>query len=173
MGRIHEVPHYCPECKEWRIVRIAQKSVRDPVKRCLAHRPKRVPQIGRTLIDANGYVRLRVGPGRSGLVYEHRWVWEQAHGPIPAGFHVHHVNEIKADNRLENLALRDGRAHVRAHTTARHANGTINKLGRVRHDIDDALIVRRRAEGASFRQISRELGISHPVVIGHYRRAIA
>lgn len=30
-------------------------------------------------------------------------MWEQANGPIPAGVLIHHVNENKADNRLENL----------------------------------------------------------------------
>jgi hypothetical protein len=145
------------------MVRIAQKSTRDPIKRCLAHRSKRVPQIGRRLVDTNGYVRLRVAPGRSGLVYEHRWVWEQAHGPIPVGSHVHHKNGVKTDNRLVNLQLREGRGHVREHTLKRHAEGTMNTQGR-RVDLDTTHIVRRRREGASFRQIARELGTTHPTV---------
>lgn len=37
--------------------------------------------------------------------FEHRRVWEQANGPIPAGFVVHHLNENKLDNDLANLYL--------------------------------------------------------------------
>ena len=37
--------------------------------------------------------------------YEHRYVWEQAHGDIPKGMHIHHINGKKDDNRLENLSL--------------------------------------------------------------------
>ncbi len=33
----------------------------------------------------------------------HQVVWEDHNGPIPSGFDVHHKNEIKADNRIENL----------------------------------------------------------------------
>lgn len=35
----------------------------------------------------------------------HRYVWEFYHGPIPEGFHVHHVNGNKYDNDIGNLEL--------------------------------------------------------------------
>ena len=33
----------------------------------------------------------------------HRYIWEQAHGPIPRGWIIHHINGNQKDNRLENL----------------------------------------------------------------------
>lgn len=36
-------------------------------------------------------------------VRQHRLVWEQAYGPLPDGYEVHHLNGVRTDNRLENL----------------------------------------------------------------------
>lgn len=45
----------------------------------------------------------------------HRVVWEHAHGPIPAGHHVHHVNGDRFDNRLDNLECLPHGAHSSHH----------------------------------------------------------
>ena len=65
---------------------------------------------GRTLSE--GYILIRVGAGKDAkYIYEHRLVWEKAHGPIPEGHIIHHLNGIKNDNRLENLAALPRNAH--------------------------------------------------------------
>ena len=60
-----------------------------------------------------GYIVLTIGPNTR--VLEHRFVWEQAHGPIPVGYVIHHRNDVKTDNRLENLALLTNSQHRSLH----------------------------------------------------------
>lgn len=52
---------------------------------------------------------------KHGGVYMHRYVWERANGPIPDGHHVHHINGVKHDNRLENLECLAAGAHTTHH----------------------------------------------------------
>jgi len=57
----------------------------------------------------DGYIRITAGEHRGEL--EHRMLWERKHGKIPRGFDVHHVNEIRNDNRDENFELRESTPH--------------------------------------------------------------
>lgn len=55
-------------------------------------------------LDERGYVRL-FSVGRN-YRYEHVVVAEKALGrPLPKGVVIHHANEVKGDNRGENLVL--------------------------------------------------------------------
>lgn len=42
-------------------------------------------------------------------------VWEEAHGPVPKGYVVHHENRDSLDDRLENLRLLTRADHLREH----------------------------------------------------------
>lgn len=52
-----------------------------------------------------------VSGGKKGYLV-HRLVWEAFNGPIPEGMEVNHINEIKTDNRLENLNLMTKKENV-------------------------------------------------------------
>lgn len=45
----------------------------------------------------------------------HKRTWEEANGPVPDGYIVHHVNHDKRDNRLENLVLMTHQEHSEHH----------------------------------------------------------
>lgn len=53
------------------------------------------------------------------FIYEHREVWEHHFGPIPSGFHVHHKDGNKLNNKLENLQILSQAAHQRLHLQQR------------------------------------------------------
>ena len=67
----------------------------------------------RTVWAGNGYKEVRHPDGRR--QQEHRFIWEQAHGPLPNGFVLHHKNGIRHDNRLENLQLMTRSEHSLLH----------------------------------------------------------
>jgi hypothetical protein len=59
-------------------------------------------------VTDNGYINVKnPNPNhRKGETYiaEHRLIWEQTHNkPIPKGWHIHHLNGVRTDNRPENL----------------------------------------------------------------------
>lgn len=63
------------------------------------------------ILSSHGYVKVRVGKKHPladphGYAYEHLLVWVSAGNARPNKRQVlHHVNEDKTDNRLENLKL--------------------------------------------------------------------
>lgn len=46
----------------------------------------------------------------------HRYVWEVEIGPIPEGWDIHHINEDKSDNRVENLECLSKAEHTRRYS---------------------------------------------------------
>ena len=68
-----------------------------------------------THITAKGYIRgVHVPSGRQRMV--HDVVWEINFGPIPEGFDVHHKDENKQNNAIENLEILSPLNHKRFHS---------------------------------------------------------
>lgn len=81
-----------------------------------------------------------------GNVYLHRYVWEFHHGPVPAGFHVHHKNHLRADCRIENLELVAAEKHAAYHGETRdieqlrdHMRNVMQPAAAVWHSSDKGL----------------------------------
>lgn len=45
----------------------------------------------------------------------HVWVWQNHFGKVPKGYHIHHKNEDKSDNQIENLSLISASEHTSMH----------------------------------------------------------
>lgn len=53
--------------------------------------------------NTNGYACVNVRKPKSTLILVHRLVYETFKDKIPQGFEIDHINNIRDDNRLENL----------------------------------------------------------------------
>jgi len=63
-------------------------------------------------LQGNGYARAKVNGER---LLAHRVAWEQAHGPIPDGFQLHHRCGVKACVNVAHLELLTIGDHTRHH----------------------------------------------------------
>ena len=94
----------------------------------------------------------------------HRVIWEDAYGPIPDGYDVHHINGDGHDNRLENLVLLTRKEHAQLHGKLRREgcdvvdpNDPIVKAARERHKrYRLAHPEKCKARNAAYRQSHKE-----------------
>ena len=130
----------------------------------LGHRLKE--KILNPQINSCGYYRLTFC--KQSIVkryYVHRLVWEAFNGTIPENMQVNHINEIKIDNRLENLNLMTAKENMNYGTrNTRSAKKLINgKCSKtvLQYDLQDNLI----KEYPSIHQAYRETGFDYRHII--------
>ena len=89
-GRVRSLEHYVKQKNRWgQTVERIQKSC-----------------IHKQNISKHGYIRNSLHKdGTAKIYFVHRLVYEAFIGEIPEGMQVNHINEIKTDNRVENLNL--------------------------------------------------------------------
>jgi hypothetical protein len=90
----------------------------------IKHDPPEIAE-GHKFLDQRGYIRV-LFPRKvvsKGYIYEHRLVMEEFLGRKLFGCEsVHHINEIKFDNRIENLFLTTNSEHSAIHREGKTQN---------------------------------------------------
>lgn len=105
----------CEQCGKSFEVKLSQAGLKSCSRECYALKSVKRP-LDRThngkpaALDHQGYVRIyepdHPRATRSGWIFEHRWIVEQALGRyLDRSENVHHLNHIRHDNRPENLQL--------------------------------------------------------------------
>lgn len=80
------------------------------------HKQKKFSQTGHIMIYKPKHHRA----DKYGWVFEHIVIWEEFNKiEIPTGYVVHHINEIKTDNRIENLTIMPRGEHIAYHNSKR------------------------------------------------------
>jgi len=107
-------PNICKDCGKSIIRRATRCHLCDNKSRMESNRGENNPNWkGGKSRQSDGYVYiLGKRPNRKHRYQlEHIMVWEKANGELPKGWVIHHLNGIKDDNRLENLAAMPRKGH--------------------------------------------------------------
>lgn len=105
----------CPQCGRAKFLRAAKCRSCATIARGLQGVANPNWKGGRSRQGDYVLVRNPDATAQRHYVLEHRLVWEAAHGPIPKNWHVHHLNGVKNDNRLENLVAMSMADHHKNH----------------------------------------------------------
>lgn len=112
-------------------------------------------------INSRGYLLFTPSVKRNKKNYPvHIAVWEAFNGPVPNGYDVHHINNNRTDNRLENLQLLTKEEHQKLH--GKDKVEIMRKLGKdgaksvVQYTLDNKFI----AEYKSIKDASLATGIN-------------
>ena len=112
-------------------------------------------------VDKDGYQRVGLWKNRKvKYLRVHRLVYEAFVGDIPKGMQVNHINEIKSDNRLENLNLMTPKENTNwgsrnERISKKQTNGKCSKpVLQIDKNTNEII-----AEFPSIREVERQLGI--------------
>ena len=114
-------------------------------------------------INEKGYQRVCLYKnGKHKYFQLHRLVYEAFYGEIPKGMQVNHINEIKTDNRLENLNLMTPKENINWGTAIqrrgeKQTNGKYSKPVLKIDHISNEIV----AEFPSIMEVERQLGFAN------------
>lgn len=120
----HKKNSYCSHSCHAKILPITQKGADNPLWKGGIHRRA----IGAKRKQPLGYIEIWTG---SRWVGEHRLIMEKHLGTnLNSNQHVHHINGVKSDNRLENLIVLTKIEHNKLHKSIQVKTRARSKTGK-------------------------------------------
>ena len=131
----------------------------------MSHGTWRTLRQPRRIDHGKRYLSIKIQmDGKVRNVKAHRLVWHVANGPIPNGLQINHINLDKQDNRLTNLELVTASQNIRhSYDNGRTIPWSNTNEWRGKPKITESQRVeirRRRAQGATLKQIAADYAIS-------------
>ncbi len=77
-------------------------------------------------VGKRGYLLIYIP--QQGWKYYHHYVWEKHNGAIPEGYHIHHIDGNKLNNKIENLEIMTESKHHKHHIPKRDESGRFIKI---------------------------------------------
>lgn len=112
--------------------------------------------------DVNGYKVVSIRNGATKLQCRvHRIIWISAHGIIPDGYVIDHINNDKTDNRLENLQLLTPEQNSqKAQADGLYKSGLDNKATKLDPDLKDEIAFLYEYSDLTMRNLAELYGVS-------------
>lgn len=112
----------------------------------------------------DGYYQISSGINQGKLL--HRLIYEEVFGPIPEGFHVHHLDMNKENLDPNNLVLLSKSNHHKLHfnmiNNPRWGNNRIDAAGGISY------LSACRNKGMTMQEVSDELGYKSVSTVSQY-----
>jgi hypothetical protein len=123
--------------------------------------------------NRRGYLALNLYRwGRPTNCLVHRLVWAAFHGPIPENKQIDHINGVKTDARLRNLALvtpEENRRRARVQGLVKSNKGVLNVNAKLTEE-DVRSIRALRQQGCSVPELANRFGMSQRAIYAVIKR---
>ena len=94
-------------------------------------------KFGNAKISRDGYYQITSTKESNNKKFLHRLVWEDWYGkPIPSNCVIHHLNNCKIDNRIQNLQCVPKNVHDKFHRRMDNRTGSNNPFYDKEHSLD-------------------------------------
>lgn len=112
--------------------------------------------------DLKGYRIVSIRNGVTKLQCRvHRIVWIAARGVVPSGYVIDHINNNKADNRIENLQILTPADNSRkAKEDGLYKTGEDNKACKISPDLRDEIAYLHKCNDMTIRELAEVYGVS-------------
>lgn len=139
-----EATQFRPGNKPWTLGRLGVRMSRQSEFK-LGSVPHNHMPVGTVVMATIGYLKIKIAEPKVWALL-HRHNWEQAHGPIPAGFNLRFIDGDRRNCALANLELLE-RAEMMRRNSIHTMPPELRELSRLKGVLNRTITQREKADG--------------------------